>query len=280
MAALGGRESLAILCNSRNSRFCRFNSRLGWQKFPVHSATGNGSQELDLACRFRGRAAILWRESTKIPLQREKARIRPRRSSRRSGQIGQADVVLGERGLRGPRPCEVLEFGPLDLLVEATALRKTVQEARHPPREALGLPHPGEGAVRVAVEARRRPRVVELGKGLRQVMESLAARLRPLAPVGGTIWAASPARNSRPDRIGSATKLRNGAMLLSIDGPAPMIATCVRMGGGFRAAVRRYPAGGARASRWPADRPSRCARRWPRHSHGRRSAATTAGQSW
>src|SRR6516165_10353139 len=85
--------------------------------------------------------------------------------------IRQADVVLGERGLGGPRPCEVFEFGPLDLLVEAAALRKTVQEARHPPREALGLPHPGEGAVRVAVETRRRPRVVELGKGLRQVMD-------------------------------------------------------------------------------------------------------------
>jgi hypothetical protein len=27
------------------------------------------------------------------------------------------------------------------------------------------------------------------------------------------------ARNSRPKRIGSATKLRNGAMLFSIDGP-------------------------------------------------------------
>ena len=29
-----------------------------------------------------------------------------------------------------------------------------------------------------------------------------------MAPVGGTIWAASPARNSRPYCIGSATKLR------------------------------------------------------------------------
>jgi hypothetical protein len=30
----------------------------------------------------------------------------------------------------------------------------------------------------------------------------------PLAPVAGTMWAASPARNSRPCRIGSTTKLR------------------------------------------------------------------------
>ena len=34
------------------------------------------------------------------------------------------------------------------------------------------------------------------------------ARFRPLAPVGGTMWAASPARKSRPYCIGSATKLR------------------------------------------------------------------------
>ncbi len=40
-----------------------------------------------------------------------------------------------------------------------------------------------------------------------------------MAPVGGTMWAASPARNIRPNRIGSATKLRSGAMLFSIDGP-------------------------------------------------------------
>jgi hypothetical protein len=78
MAALGGRERRDILCNSRHSRFGEFNSRLGRQKFPVRSATEIRSQELDLVCRFRVRAAILSRESTKIPLQREKARIRPR----------------------------------------------------------------------------------------------------------------------------------------------------------------------------------------------------------
>ena len=35
---------------------------------------------------------------------------------------------------------------------------------------------------------------------------SATARLSPLAPVGGTMWAASPARNSRPCRIGVGTK--------------------------------------------------------------------------
>ena len=40
--------------------------------------------------------------------------------------------------------------------------------------------------------------------------ESATARFIPLAPVGGTICAASPARNSRLYCIGSATKLRIG----------------------------------------------------------------------
>jgi hypothetical protein len=46
------------------------------------------------------------------------------------------------------------------------------------------------------------------------------ARLRPLAPVGGTMCAASPARNSRSYRIGSATKLRIGVMDFSRIGPS------------------------------------------------------------
>ncbi len=50
-------------------------------------------------------------------------------------------------------------------------------------------------------------------------LTSVAARFKPLAPVGGTMWPASPARNMRPKRIGSVMKLRSGAMLFSIDGP-------------------------------------------------------------
>ena len=46
------------------------------------------------------------------------------------------------------------------------------------------------------------------------------ARFMPLAPVGGTMCAASPARNSRPYRIGSTTKLRMPVMLFSSTGPS------------------------------------------------------------
>ncbi len=48
---------------------------------------------------------------------------------------------------------------------------------------------------------------------------SNAARFRPLAPVGGTMWAASPASSSRPNCIGSATKLRMAVMPFSRTGP-------------------------------------------------------------
>ena len=34
---------------------------------------------------------------------------------------------------------------------------------------------------------------------------SAIARFKPFAPVGGTIWAASPARNNRPKRMGVCT---------------------------------------------------------------------------
>ena len=52
---------------------------------------------------------------------------------------------------------------------------------------------------------------------------SRTARLRPFAPVGGTMCAASPARKSRPCRIGSATKLRIGVMPFSSTGPSASV---------------------------------------------------------
>ena len=49
---------------------------------------------------------------------------------------------------------------------------------------------------------------------------SARARLSPLAPVGGTVCAASPASSSRPLRIGVWTKERNGSTVRSITGPS------------------------------------------------------------
>ena len=49
---------------------------------------------------------------------------------------------------------------------------------------------------------------------------SAIARLRPLAPVGGTMWPASPARYRRPCCIGSTTKLRMPVTPFSRIGPS------------------------------------------------------------
>ena len=100
------------------------------------------------------------------------------------------------------------------------------QENRSPSRR-------GAGAVGVARRGRRQSaRIVVPISASARYATSLAARFRPLAPVGGTMWAASPARNSRPKRIGSATKLRSGAMLFSIDGPVTSASRPRRRGAG------------------------------------------------
>src|SRR5215470_15519001 len=64
------------------------------------------------------------------------------------------------------------------------------------------------------------PSLSRLVSALARAVTSARARLRPLAPVGGTIWAASPARNSRRQRMGEATKLRIGEMAFSVIGPS------------------------------------------------------------
>ncbi len=61
-----------------NSRFGEFNSRLGRREFPVRSATGIGSQAIDLLCRFSGRAALAKVKSKKFPVRRETPESCPR----------------------------------------------------------------------------------------------------------------------------------------------------------------------------------------------------------
>src|SRR4030095_8218899 len=63
------------------------------------------------------------------------------------------------------------------------------------------------------------------------MITSEAARFKPFAPVGGTMCAASPARNRRPNRSGSATKLCSGAILFSIAGPVVTRSATIRQSG-------------------------------------------------
>ena len=66
----------------------------------------------------------------------------------------------------------------------------------------LGLPHAFQGAVAVGVKQRGGAVGVEGIEAFEQQLDAWMARFGPLAPVGGTVWAASPARNRFPWRMG------------------------------------------------------------------------------
>ena len=132
----------------------------------------------------------------------------------------QADVVLGD-GARGVlRVEQVVELGVLQLRADRAVVGKAVHERREPPREALGPPDAAQAALRVGVEAGVAAVLVVLDQ---RAATGTSRRSRP----GSGPWRrwaarcgpASPARNIRPKRSGSATKLRSGAMLFSSDGP-------------------------------------------------------------
>ena len=99
--------------------------------------------------------------------------------------------------------------------------RETVQQRGHPPGEALRLPDAAEAGCRIVRSPPDDCSQSARSKRLREKRTSAAARFRPLAPVGGTMCAASPAKKSFPQRIGSATKLLTAAMLFSIEGQSP-----------------------------------------------------------
>src|SRR5262249_41248401 len=56
----------------------------------------------------------------------------------------QADVVFGQRRLRGLRRAKVVELGDLHPAPEIALFLEAVKQLGHPPGEALGLPHAGE----------------------------------------------------------------------------------------------------------------------------------------
>ena len=55
--------------------------------------------------------------------------------------IRQPDIVLGERRCRGLRAEQIVELGELKFVIERV-FGNPVQQRRHPPGEAFGLPHP------------------------------------------------------------------------------------------------------------------------------------------
>ncbi len=95
-----------------NSWFGEFHSRLDWRKFPVRSATGMGSQAIDLFCRFSERTMLAWGKSKKFPVRREKPGILPplkgcawhslRKTAPTSVARSRSSRLLTNRGVQPP----------------------------------------------------------------------------------------------------------------------------------------------------------------------------------
>src|SRR5262245_19685167 len=100
-----------------------------------------------------------------------------------SPSAGQADVVLGKRGLGRLGAREICALGALDMLVETAVFREAVEEPRHLPGESFGLPDTGERAVGTAIERDLRPRVMKFGKRRPQVIHVAGRAVEALGPV-------------------------------------------------------------------------------------------------
>src|SRR6266540_4850785 len=110
------------------------------------------------------------------PLTRERhtARRRPRESgddsirtdaSDSASQFDrQAGVVLGHRTHGGLRARHIVELGELALAVEGIVARIEMKQLRHPPGEALRLPHPPQAGRGIAFEQFAAAGAIELGK--------------------------------------------------------------------------------------------------------------------
>ncbi len=134
---------------------------------------------------------------------------------------GKADIVLRKRCGGGARAHDVLELRALQLVAgsrrpsgsDAASTSSTTKNARRATRAAGTSPntHPADRCL---------PDLKNAPSARASARTSATARFMPLAPVGGTMCAASPARNRRPYCIGSATKLRIPVMPFSSTGPS------------------------------------------------------------
>ena len=107
----------------------------------------------------------------------------------------EADVVLGQH--RRGRAARTRRCAIARAAAAARTDRRrgeAVQHRGHPPREVLGAPDAAQAGLGVGVEQRGAAAAVPARERLGEDRTSAIARLRPLAPVGGTMCAASPAR--------------------------------------------------------------------------------------
>ena len=80
----------------------------------------------------------------------------------------QSDIILRERARGSFRTRHVIELGQLALAVERIVCRMEMQELRHPPGEALRLPHPPQARRRIAIEEFVATRAIEFRNRARQ----------------------------------------------------------------------------------------------------------------
>ena len=132
------------------------------------------------------------------------------------------DVVLGERAW--PRPSTSGRSGAARAGAAGRSRRRPDGGAASTSSTRRSAPRARPGAGRSPSRRRAAPRSPLAYQRDERLGEhahvARSARLSPFAPVGGTMCAASPARNSRPYCIGSTTKLRIAVTPFSRIGPS------------------------------------------------------------
>src|ERR1035437_4290668 len=66
--------------------------------------------------------------------------------------IRQSDIILRQRRLRGGRFEKIFKFGGLDLLIEPARFGDEMQQIRHLPGKAFGLPDSRQRVLRIGVK--------------------------------------------------------------------------------------------------------------------------------
>ena len=165
---------------------------------------------------------------------------------RRSEPDRQAGVVLGQPGGAGLARGDPAQLGQLEL--RRRTGRRWCAASWSSTRRSGCSARPG--AARCRSRRRRgagRPCAAARPRAGASRPTSATARLRPLAPVGGTMCAASPARKSRPCRIGVCTKRAHRQHALLGDraraASVPAVLAVAEPGG------QRRPRSGRRTSR-------------------------------
>jgi hypothetical protein len=121
-----------------------------------------------------------------------------RKSGPQSRFKRQSDILLRQRSLRVLGGVKIVELVQPHLFLERSLAGKAVQQHRQPPGHARGPPYAAQCHFGIAIEVVCFAGTVGVGQRAGQIKNVGNREVEPLAPVGGTMWAASPARNSLP----------------------------------------------------------------------------------